>query len=138
NRKRPDILAYVSEREADLVLDAEIIIESKMPEEITKYGGIVKALTADEFWADKTFPYLIRNISKVQYFGLTTFTDFAFFPVTQQLRADLVEMLHSGKRLNAAVQTKVATSIVRLPIEPQSSKSAAAVAEKWSDWMTTH
>jgi hypothetical protein len=45
-RKRPDILAYISTDDADLVLPAEVVIEAKKPEEVEEFPD----LTAPSKW----------------------------------------------------------------------------------------
>jgi hypothetical protein len=42
-RKRPDILAYVSPEDADLVLPAEIVFEAKKPEETAAFSDLSEA-----------------------------------------------------------------------------------------------
>ena len=55
-RKRPDILAYVSEQDADLVLPAEVVIESKKPNEVEGFRNLVEAMVSDRYWPEKTYP----------------------------------------------------------------------------------
>src|ERR1035441_5287826 len=47
-RKRPDILAYVSEEDADLVLPAEIVFEAKKPEEVSDFSDLSVAMARSE------------------------------------------------------------------------------------------
>ena len=76
-RKRPDILGYVASERAHLVLPAEIVIESKKPEEVDHFETLAEAMVDEGFWRSKTLPYLRDNIARVQYYAITTFTDFA-------------------------------------------------------------
>jgi hypothetical protein len=61
--KRPDILAYASAQDADLILPAELVIEAKKPEEIEQFSSLAEAMVSDRYWYDKTYPYLCSNIS---------------------------------------------------------------------------
>jgi hypothetical protein len=45
-RKRRDVLGYVRSEDADLVLPAEIVIESKKPNELSAYGTISEAVSS--------------------------------------------------------------------------------------------
>ena len=67
-RKRPDILAYTQQEDADLVLAAEIVVESKKPREISEFTNIADAVIADLIWAEKTLPYIRENLTRIQYF----------------------------------------------------------------------
>jgi hypothetical protein len=67
-RKRPDILGYVSSDDADLVLPADFVIESKKPTELSGYASIADAVVGDLLWEDKTYSYICSNITRIQYF----------------------------------------------------------------------
>jgi hypothetical protein len=138
SRKRPDILAYASAAEADLVLDADVVIESKKPEEVIKYGGVSAAIVADEFWLDKTLPYLRSNISKIQFFGLTTFTEFAFFPVTRQLRERIAAIARNRQFLDVATRMVIKSSLVTFHLETASAPNAVGSNAGWANWVKGH
>ena len=133
-RKRPDILAYVSEEEADLVLPAEVVFESKKPEEVAAYNDLAEALVSDWIWKDKTLPYVKMNIARIRYFVLTTFVDFAILPITGELRrAFAVANRENDTPLRQQVRNSVA--LFRLsPAAPVDGRSAAS----WQAWIEAH
>lgn len=90
-RKRPDILAFTSRDDADLVLPAEVVIESKKPDELKSFDTLIDVLEDPEFWEDKSYPYIRDNITRIRYFGLTTFTQLLLTPVTQVIRQSLID-----------------------------------------------
>ncbi|KAL8931213.1 MAG: hypothetical protein Q9211_007139 [Gyalolechia sp. 1 TL-2023] len=63
-RKRPDILAYTSEQEADLVLPAEVVIESKKPAEVEGLASLADAVVSDRYWSAKTTHFAIILLEK--------------------------------------------------------------------------
>jgi hypothetical protein len=75
-RKRPDILGYISSDDADLVLPADVVIEAKKPQELVAFKSMEDAIVSELLWADKTLSYIRSNIVRIQYFILTTFTEF--------------------------------------------------------------
>jgi type I restriction-modification system DNA methylase subunit len=83
-RKRPDILGYLHSYEADLVLPADIVIESKKPDELA--GLTLAEAATDLLWNDKTIPYIKENLSRIRYYVLTTFVDFFIVSITPDLR----------------------------------------------------
>lgn len=127
SRKRPDILAYVSQQDADLVLPAEVVIESKQPEEVEGFNSIGDAIVSDQFWASKTYPYLRDNIARVRYFAFTSFTDFAVFPVTESIRKDLVRAFAKGETECQALRQRIRRAVV-----------AFAPGRGWSQWLGSH
>src|ERR1700730_4170982 len=95
-RKRPDIRAYRSATKADLVLPAEIVIESKKPGEVKAYPNLRAAVVADEIWEEKTLPYVRENLPELRYFVLTTFVSFAVVEITADLRRQFAELNDAG------------------------------------------
>lgn len=135
--KRPDILAYVSEEDADLVLPAEIVIESKRPDEVNDFANLADAIVSDKYWAAKTFPYLRDNISRVQYFVFTSFTEFAVFAVTRDIRNKLIEAIKSND-LKCLKLRKQIKSQIHLFNPHDISGSGADSAKAWRQWLQDH
>lgn len=106
-RKRPDILAYCSRVDADLILPAEVVVEAKKPEEVRAYTDLAEAL-AIGLWRDKTVPYVKANLSRIRYFVLTSFTEFAFLLITEEFRREFaarsIEELSGDEDLQNEVQ----------------------------------
>jgi hypothetical protein len=108
--KRPDILGYVRSKDSDLVLPAEIVIESKKPHEISNYATIVDALSDGWFWTEKTVPYIRENLTRIQYFVLTTFTSFAIVTISDELRRGFIEWApEDDESLRSAVRANTIT-----------------------------
>ena len=136
-RKRPDILAYVSEEDADLVLPAEIVIESKQPDEVAEFRNLAEAIVSDEYWGTKTFPYLRDNISRVKYFVFTTFTEFAVFAVTHEVRNKLIDAIKANDSTCAKLRRQIKTQI--LLFNPHDiSGTGADSARAWQQWLHDH
>jgi hypothetical protein len=55
-RKRPDILGYTDRREADIILPAEVVVETKKPQEIAGYRDLKHGLVESPLWEEKTLP----------------------------------------------------------------------------------
>jgi hypothetical protein len=129
-RKRPDILGYVRSEEADLVLPAEIVIESKKPNEISEYASITDAVTGGWFWAEKTVPYIRENLTRVQYFVLTTFTSFAIVTISDELRRGFIDWsADSDEALRNAVRANTTTFHLCAPHLQQ---------QQWRSWLESH
>src|SRR5271166_5318892 len=105
SRKRPDILGYRAPLDADLVLAADIVIESKLPQELATGTTIVDAVTG-QFWVEKARPYITHNASRLQYFILTTFTDYACVRITDKLRRALLASHTDETELRALVHAE--------------------------------
>ncbi len=135
--KRPDILGYIDEGDADLVLPAELVIECKKPEEVAEFKDLADAIVSEKYWHSKTLPYLRDNISRVQYFAFTTFTEFAVFAITREIRNKLIGVIKTNdsncsnlrKQIKAQVQ-----SFNIYDIEGKNSKSA----DSWRSWLESH
>lgn len=129
-RKRPDVLGYVSPEEADLVLPAEIVIESKKPQELTCYEKLEDAVSSGWFWDEKTVPYIRENLTRIQYFVLTTFTAFAIVKITDALRRGFVQrQAGHDKALQEAVRANTITFVFSPPHGQQ---------EAWKAWIESH
>jgi hypothetical protein len=136
-RKRPDILAYVSEEDAHLVLPAEIVIESKKPDEVDEFRNLAEAIVSDKYWTTKTFPYIRDNISRVQYFAFTTFTEFAVFAITRDIRNKLIEAIKADDPRCAKLRKQIKSQI--LLFNPHDiSGSGADSAKAWRQWLQDH
>ncbi len=136
SRKRPDVLAYSSPEEADLVSPAEVVVEAKRPEEVEGYSDLAEAIVSERYWLDKTYPYLRDNIARVRYFSFTTFAEFAIFAVTAEIREALVASFRSGDSSCEALRERVRREVLsfRLYDEDGGSDSAAA----WVAWSREH
>jgi hypothetical protein len=129
-RKRPDILGYVRSEDADLVLPAEIVIESKKPHEISEFAGIADAVTSGWFWTEKTVPYIRENLTRIQYFVLTTFTSFAIVTISDELRGGFIEWKSgSDESLRSAVRANTTTFHLSAPFLQQ---------PQWQSWLESH
>jgi methylase of polypeptide subunit release factors len=84
--KRPDIALYVDLAAADVSSSADVILESKKPEEVARFQGLSEALADDELWNDKFVPYVRAHADLASYFILTTFERFLILPISAQLR----------------------------------------------------
>ncbi|WP_353061944.1 N-6 DNA methylase [Tunturibacter psychrotolerans] len=129
-RKRPDILGYVRSEDADLVLPAEIVIESKKPNELSDYATITDAVNSGWFWAEKTVPYIRENLTRIQYFVVTTFTSFAIVTISEELRRGFIEWVAGeDESLRSAVRANTTTFHLCSPHHQQS---------QWQSWLESH
>jgi hypothetical protein len=135
-RKRPDILAYVSEEDSDLVLPAEVVVESKRPDEVRDYLDLSEAMVCEWLWRDKTVPYVLANIARIRYFMLTTFVDFAVLPITADLRREFIQVARGkdDSLLRQQVRSRALLFQLAPPLAPSNSRSAAS----WQAWVETH
>lgn len=83
-RRRPDIILYVDQGNADLGGIGEVVIEAKKPTEIT--GELLDALLGTDLWEEKFLPYVRSHLSGIRYFSLTTFDRHLYVEITPQLR----------------------------------------------------
>jgi hypothetical protein len=128
-RKRPDVLAYVSSEDADLVLPAEIVIESKKPEELSDFNTIADAVCSGWFWDEKTVPYVRENLTRIQYFVLTTFTAFAIVTISDALRRSFIEWKPGQDRtLRDAVRANITTFTFH----------SSSQQDAWRSWLESH
>ncbi|HWS86804.1 MAG TPA: N-6 DNA methylase [Pyrinomonadaceae bacterium] len=136
-RKRPDILAYVSEEDADLVLPAEVVIESKKPDEVNEFRNLAEAIVSEKYWHSKTFPYLRDNISRVQYFAFTTFTEFAVFAVTRNIRNKLIDAIKADDSTCTKLRKQIRSQV--LLFNPYDVNGTGANSAKaWKQWLQDH
>ena len=129
-RRRPDVLGYVSAEAADLVLPAEIVVESKKPQELAAYPSILEAVSSGWFWEQKTLPYIRENLTHIKYFVLTTFTAFAIVPIADSLRRDFVEWdLDRDHALRDVVRANTITFHL---------SSTHTEQQAWKSWLQSH
>lgn len=133
-RKRPDILAYVSEEDADLVLAAEVVIEAKKPEDLLGFANVSDVLVSEHFWTDKTFPYLRDNLSRVQYFVLTTFEKFGVVSITPEIRRLLAEAVRSKDLQCRPLRSLVRENCTEFFLGDRRNNAQGL----WVDWLNTH
>jgi type I restriction-modification system DNA methylase subunit len=131
-RKRPDILGYVAVERAHLVLSAEIVIESKKPEEVRHFATLAEAMGDLEFWRSKTLPYLRDNIARVQYYAITTFTDCAVVRIDPEIRHSLVVALAQGDMEAPALRQLLQSRAQLFQLAPPTS------AEAWLQYLEHH
>jgi hypothetical protein len=136
-RKRSDVLAYASEEDADLVLPAEIVIESKMPDEVSEFEDLGQAIVSEKYWPTKTFPYLRDNISRIQYFAFTTFTEFAVFPVTTHIRAVLIDAIKNDDLECDQLREEIKRKTLLFNVHDQKSSDSHS-ARAWRQWLNEH
>lgn len=139
-RKRPDILAYASPVDAELLLHADIAVESKLPSDLRSGAHIADALVTD-YWEDKTYPYIQKNIAKIQYFIFTTFVDHAVVRITDQLRAKFVDAAKHPDRSTSQLreQVRAHTDIFLLGENTGSDlETATAARRRWVSWLDSH
>jgi hypothetical protein len=135
-RKRPDILGYVSEEDADLVLPAELVFESKKPDEVRAYSDLSEAMVSDWIWSDKTLPYIQANIARIQYFALTTFTNFGVLPITADLRREFIAVA-AGKD-DHLLRQEVRDQAILFQLAPALPASDPRSSKSWETWIETH
>ena len=129
-RKRPDILGYVRSEDADLVLPAEIVIESKKPQELSAYATISDAVSSGWIWTEKTVPYIRENLTRIAYFVLTTFTSFAIVTISDELRCGFIKWeAGNDESLRNAVRANTTTFNLCAPDLEQA---------KWQSWLESH
>jgi N-6 DNA Methylase len=136
-RKRPDILAYVSEQDAHLVLPAEVVIEAKKPDEVAGFRNLAEAMVSDRYWADKTYPYLRDNIARVRYFAFTTFTEFSVFSVTQDVRQELAVAFAVGDVDCRGVRDRIRTEALSFKLY-ETERRGPSTARGWMEWVVDH
>jgi type I restriction-modification system DNA methylase subunit len=136
-RKRPDVLGYALSDDADLVLPAEIVIESKKPHEVQAFANLADAMVATSIWEQKTFPYIRANITKVQYFVLTTFTEFAVLAITPAIRKHFVALAQGDGDLQK-LRATVRKDVRLFQIAPPLPETDAQAANGWRIWLEQH
>ncbi len=137
SRKRPDILAYCDPVDADLVLHADVVVESKTPDEVKGYADLGVAL-AEGLWQGKTIPYIQQSISRIRYFVLTSFVEFAFLRVTEALRAEFSRRSPTDLATDTALQAKVRSEVHLVSLASSSGAGRQAAERAWSAWLDTH
>lgn len=91
--KRPDIALYVDRDAADVAAAADVVVESKKPDELAGHASLSEALASDILWRDKFAPYVAAHAERVSYFVLTTFERFLVVPIPAALRRSAGEGL---------------------------------------------
>jgi hypothetical protein len=134
-RKRPDILGYVSGEDADLVLPAEIVVEAKKPHEVAEFADLAEAVVSGWIWDEKTVPYVRANITRIQYFVLTTFTEFAILPVTESLRRQFIAWRYGE---DSGLRVAVRAGLLQFQLAPALPDSDPRSTAAWISWVSTH
>lgn len=133
--KRPDILGYTSEQNANLVLAAELVIEAKKPEEVTSFPSLAEAMVSDHYWDTKTYPYLRDNIGRVQYFVFTTFNKFAILPITQEIRKVLIHSFKAGDLKCETLRVHIRNETLLFHLNEGRGSSSTG---EWIQWIESH
>jgi hypothetical protein len=137
-RKRPDILGYVSVEDADAANPAELVIESKKPPEVAQFKSLIDAITDEALWCDKTFPYIRRSISRIHYFGVTTFTDFVFVAITPGIRRALTEITEPEDLRCEQLRNEIREASVSFSLATKRPEENMRAAALWESWMRSH
>jgi hypothetical protein len=137
-QKRPDILGYVHSIDADLVLPAEIVIEAKRPEEVRQHRSLADAIVSDEYWETKTFPYISGNLSRIQYFVLTTFAEFGIVQITERIRAGFREAIKKKDNKCIELRKRIRKNVTLFQLRPQLAESDARSTQNWLSWVNDH
>lgn len=136
-KKRPDILAYRSKRDANVAQYADVVVESKPPTEL--HGVDITEALVGHLWADKTFPYITKNIYRIQYFILTTFVEYACVRITDQMRTAFAAAVARGdKDGGPELRQMVRACVQRLSLANVGRSSDQSEAERWLEWLDTH
>ncbi len=135
-RKRPDIRAYLSAENADLVLPAEIVIESKKPQEVKEFPNLRTAMVSEVMWSDKTFPYIIENIERIRYYALTTFVTFAIVEISGELRNAFAKLKTEGGN-DGAIRKAIFEAAVEFDLTSSGSSDPKS-SEAWDAWCRSH
>lgn len=135
-RKRPDILGYRERLDADLALPAELIVEAKRPEEVAGFADLADAIVVG-LWSEKTLPYVLGNISRIQCFCLTSFVEFSFVRITSSLRSAFKALAKdpSNTDLEAAVKAQVRQECERFSLAQVGAKGGTEEAKVLLDWI---
>lgn len=136
SRKRPDVLAYSSEEDADLVSPAEVVVEAKKPEEVQGYSDLAEAIVSERYWHEKTYPYLRDNISRVRYFAFTTFVEFSVFAVSSEIREALVASFRSGEPSCEALRERIRGETLSFRLYEGGEDTGSAAG--WVAWARGH
>jgi len=131
------VLAYVSSDNADLVLAAEVVVESKKPQEVENFKDLAEAMIGQPVWQEKTLPYVRANITKIQYFVLTTFTDFAIVPITTDLRRRFVAV-SKGQEDEDTLKNAFRKQTVLFQLRPSLPHTDPRSTAAWREWIQIH
>jgi hypothetical protein len=133
--KRPDILCYTTALDADLVMPAEVVIEGKRPSEVV--GTSLQDAVIGKFWADKTVPYVSANLARIQYFILTTYSEFAVLRIDAELRRAFSrpqKIVEKDRELQAQVKKATQT----LTLAGVGGLFGREQATSWKEWVSDH
>jgi hypothetical protein len=134
--KRPDILGYKNRIDADLVLPADVVIEAKKPVEVD-YTDMRVAL-AEALWDEKTFPYVVENLSRIKFYILTTFVDFVVLAITPELRTFFAAAAHTPGGDRQKELQKLVADQARVISLGRIDQADDPKARSFSIWLTEH
>jgi hypothetical protein len=132
SRKRPDIRAYRTQLDKDLGLPAEVVIEAKLPHELSPGTNAADAL-AGQYWSSKTFPYIAENVARIEYFILTTFNEYAHVRVTREIRDAFKAELARGGGGSDALRELVRSQTKRMLLD-----GTEVSTQRWFAWVANH
>jgi type I restriction-modification system DNA methylase subunit len=128
-RPRPDILCYVELSDADLVVAADALVESKKPAELMGFSSLSDALVSAEIWQEKFVPYVRSHAARILYFTLTDFRRFLVVPISNNLRAAVAaEVIEDEASLKTAVRAASTEFQLR----------AGEEGRTWWNWCESH
>jgi hypothetical protein len=136
-KTRPDILAYTNSLDADLVAAADIVIESKLPSAYT--GERLSNAMLGELWDTKTLPYIGANLSRIQYFVLTTFTDYVILRINSEIRECFRQLLRDqASQQSSNFRQLCRANTTLLSLENLEKPGWKNIAEYWETWLRNH
>jgi hypothetical protein len=93
-------------------------------------------MVSDWIWSDKTLPYIRANITRIHYFVLTTFTDFAVLPITADLRREFITVAGGGD--DRLLRQHVRNRTLLFQLAPALVASDQRSGASWRAWIETH
>jgi hypothetical protein len=135
-RKRPDISVYRSKADSNIAVHADAVVESKPPSEL--HGVDIADAVVDHLWADKTFPYVAKNINRIQYFILTSFVDYACVRITDEMRHGFIAAIARGDNGDDALRAMVREGTEKLSLGAVGRVADTADVTHWLAWLDTH
>jgi hypothetical protein len=128
-RPRPDILCYVELSDADLVVAADALVESKKPAELIGFTSLSDALVSPDIWQEKFVPYVRAHAARILYFTLTDFRRFLVVPISNNLRAAIAaDVIEDEASLKAAARAASTEFQLR----------AGEEGRTWYNWCESH
>lgn len=134
--KRPDISVYRSKADSNVKVHADVVVESKPPSELR--GVDVVDAVVDQLWSDKTFPYIAKNINRIQYFILTTFVDYACVRISDSIRIAFIAAIARGDNGDDALRAMVRAGTEKLSLGSVGRVAETTEVTDWLAWLELH